>query len=328
LSKGLNSVVVTAPARLHLGFLDLNGGLGRSFGSMGLAISEFRTRVRVSRATTLQISGPDSERARRYLERLQVLLSLDGAHRVEIAEAIPDHAGLGSGTQLALALAAAIRTLHHMPLDVVGDALRLGRGRRSGVGIGLFNSGGVVVDGGCRDLTRAAPIVSRIAFPDEWRIVLVLDRKRSGVHGEEESAAFAHLPSFAAADAAHICRLVLMQALPALVEADLTSFAAAIKAMQKILGAYFAPLQGGHSFASREVAAAIEVLEGEGAAGVGQSSWGPSAFAFARSRNEARRLIDLARKDPRCRGVDIRACMGINRGAEIEADAIAAVPNS
>jgi beta-RFAP synthase len=327
LNTGLNSVVVTAPARLHLGFLDLNGELGRSFGSMGLAISGFRTRIRVSKATTPYVSGPDSERARRYLERLQVLLSLDEAHRVEIAEAIPDHSGLGSGTQLALALAAAIRRLHHMPLDVGGDAFRLGRGRRSGVGIGLFNSGGVVVDGGCKDPSRAAPIVSRIPFPDEWRIVLVLDRKRTGVHGEEESAAFARLPSFAATDAAHICRLVLMQALPALVEADLTSFAAAIKEMQTILGAYFAPLQGGHSFASREVAAAMEVLEGEGAVGIGQSSWGPTAFAFARSRNEARRLIDVARNDPRCRAVDIQACMGINRGAEIEADAVVALPN-
>ena len=87
---------------------------------MGLAISGFRTRIRVSKATTPSVSGPDSERARRYLERLQVLLSLDGAHRVEIAEAIPDHAGLGSGTQLALALAAAIRRLHHA--GVVGIA--------------------------------------------------------------------------------------------------------------------------------------------------------------------------------------------------------------
>src|SRR5262249_55658255 len=141
LNTGLNSVVVTAPARLHLGFLDLNGDLGRSFGSIGLAISEFRTRMRISKAATQHVSGPDSERARRYLERLQVLLSIDGPHSVEIAEAIPDHAGLGSGTQLALALAASIRKLHDLPLDVRGDASRLGRGRRSGVGVGLFNSG-------------------------------------------------------------------------------------------------------------------------------------------------------------------------------------------
>src|SRR5262249_7019579 len=125
---------------------------------MGLAISAFRTRIRVSKATTPHVSGPDSDRARRYLERLQVSLSLDGANRVEIAEAIPGHAGLGSGTQLALTLAAAIRALHHMPLDVRGDALRLGRGRRSGVGIGLFYSGGIVVDRRCNHPPAPSPI--------------------------------------------------------------------------------------------------------------------------------------------------------------------------
>ena len=327
MNKGPNSVSVTVPARLHLGFLDLNGELGRSFGSIGLAISELRTRVTVSRAATQQVSGPDSERARRYLERLQVLLSLDSPHHVYIAEAIPDHSGLGSGTQLALALAAGIRTLHDMPLDIRGDAFHLGRGRRSGVGINLFDSGGVVVDGGCRDATGVAPIISRIPFPDEWRIVLVLDRKCTGVHGEEESAAFARLPPFAATDAAHICRLVLMQALPALAEADLVSFALAIKEMQTILGTYFAPLQGGHPFASRDVAAALELLESEGALGIGQSSWGPTGFTFAPSRDEAKRLIDLVRNHPRCEALDICACKGINRGADIEPAMVAAIPD-
>jgi beta-RFAP synthase len=324
----LNSVTVTAPARLHLGFLDLNGELGRSFGSIGLAISDLRTRVTVSRAAFHRASGPDSERARRYIERLQVLLSLDGAYHADIAESIPGHAGLGSGTQLALALAAAIRTLQNMPLDIRGDALRLGRGGRSGVGIGLFESGGVVVDGGCTASTTAAPIVSRIPFPDEWRIVLVLDRKHTGLHGEEEKAAFAGLPPLSAANAAHICRLVLMQVLPALAETDLVSFAMAIKEMQSILGAYFAPLQGGFPFASRDVAAALELLEGEGALGIGQSSWGPTGFAFARSRHEAKRFIDFARNHPRCADVDIRACKGFNGGADIEADVVEALPNS
>ena len=320
-------MTVTASARLHLGFLDLNGELGRSFGSFGLAISDLRTRVVISKAAVQRVSGPDSERARRYLERLQVLLSLNGAHHVHIAEAIPGHAGLGSGTQLALALAAGIRTLHKMPLDIHGDAFRLGRGRRSGVGIGLFDLGGVVVDGGCGDRTRVAPIVSRIPFPDEWRILLVLDRNRIGVHGEEENAAFARLPAFAAADAAHICRLVLMQALPALAEVDLVSFAAAIEQVQTILGAYFAPLQGGHPFASRDVAAALELLEGEGALGIGQSSWGPTGFAFVRSLDEAKRLIDFARNHPRCETLDVIACKGLNRGADIEVAMVAAMPD-
>src|SRR5262245_15008189 len=213
-SRAPNSVTVTASARLHLGFLDLHGELGRSFGSFGLAISDLRTRVVICRAAVPRVSGPDSERARRYLERLQMLLSLDDAHHVHIAEAIPGHAGLGSGTQLALALAAGIRALHNMPLDIRGDAFRLGRGRRSGVGIGLFDLGGVVVDGGCGDRTRVAPTVSRIPLPDEWHILLVLERNVIGVHGEEESANFARLPAFAFTDSEHIFRLVLMTALP------------------------------------------------------------------------------------------------------------------
>lgn len=327
MSRGPNSVTVSVPARLHLGFLDLNGELGRRFGSIGLAITGLRTRVTVAAATQMQVSGPDSERARRYVERLQQFLGLSGTYRVYVEEAVPGHSGLGSGTQLALALAAGIRRLHGLPLDIRGDAFKLGRGRRSGVGIGLFDTGGVVVDGGRGEAMAPAPIVSRFAFPEAWRIVLVLDPARNGVHGDDEIAAFERLPPMAAAQASHICRLVLMQVLPALAETDLVAFAAAIKEMQQLLGAYFAPLQGGSAFSSPDVAAALDLLEGEGALGIGQSSWGPTGFAFARSHDEAQRLVDLARKHPRCRGLDIRACKGLNHGAHIAADTAAAVTN-
>ena len=316
-------MTTTVPARLHLGFLDLNGETGRKFGSVGVAISGLRTRVTVATAARTHVTGPEAQRAARYVERLQDYLGLGAAHHVRIDEAIPSHAGLGSGTQLALAVAAGIRRLHTMPLDIRGDAFRLGRGRRSGVGIGLFDTGGVVVDGGRGEANAPAPIISRIPFPDAWRIVLVLDPGRTGVHGDDETAAFARLPPFRSADAAHICRLVLMQALPALVEADIAAFGGAIKEMQQLLGAHFAPLQGGEPFSSPDVAAALDLIEGEGAHGIGQSSWGPTGFAFVRSQDEAERLVSLARRHPRCRGLDIRACKGLNHGADIAIDATA-----
>jgi len=324
---GPYSVTVTVPARIHLGFLDLNGELGRRFGSIGLAITGLRTRVTVSRARRAQIVGPEQERIRRYVERLQAFLEFDGPLSIRLDEAVPPHAGLGSGTQLALALAAAVRELNGLPLDTRGDAYRLGRGRRSGIGIALFDSGGVVVDGGRAAESRAAPVVSRIPFPENWRILLVLDPARSGVHGEDESAAFARLSPLPGEQAGRICRLVLMQALPALVEADLPAFAAAIKEMQQLLGAHFAPWQGGHAFMSRDVEAALALLEGEGALGIGQSSWGPTGFAFAPSQAEAERLVAFARRHPRCRGLDIRICQGLNRGAQIAAGTVAAVTN-
>jgi beta-ribofuranosylaminobenzene 5'-phosphate synthase len=320
-----DSITVTVPARLHLGFLDLNGELGRRFGSIGLALSALRTRVTVSAATRAHVAGPDSERARRHVETNCDALGLRGAHRVDIAEAIPSHAGLGSGTQLALALAVALRKLHDLPLDIRGDAIRLGRGARSGAGIGLLESGGVVVDGGRGPASSAAPVISRIPFPSAWRVVLVLDPARSGAHGAEESAAMAQLAPMPAVTAARICRLVLMQAMPALVEADLANFAAAISEMQALLGSYFAPVQGGGAFISPAVAAALDLLESEGALGRGQSSWGPTGFTFARTREQAENLVALARKQ--CRGLDIRACEGLNHGAHIATNAAAVMPH-
>src|SRR5262245_1951841 len=61
-------VTVTAPARLHLGFLDLNGGTGRAFGSIGLAISGFKTRVSVAPAQHMRVSGPESDGVRAYVD--------------------------------------------------------------------------------------------------------------------------------------------------------------------------------------------------------------------------------------------------------------------
>ena len=317
------SVTVTVPARLHFGFLDLHGGLGRRFGSMGLAIGGPRTRLTIAPAAGAEVSGPEHERVGRYLAAMHDLLDIDTAHRVTVDETIPAHAGLGSGTQLALAVAAGVRRLHGVPLDMAGDAVRLGRGARSGVGIGLFERGGVVVDGGHGAATRAAPIVSRLAFPENWRVLIVLDPARQGAHGPDERAAFARLPVFSDQAAAHLCRLVLMQALPALAEHDVVMFGAAIREMQQVLGAYFAPVQGGSRFTSPDVMTCLDALEAAGAHGVGQSSWGPTGFAFAPSPEEADRLARAARRHPSAKGLDIRVCTGLNRGAEMTARAAA-----
>ena len=314
-------ITVTVPARLHLGFIDLNGALGRRFGSIGLAISDLRTSITIRRTKRSEVAGPESDRVRQYLQTMERLLTLDGEHGVKISEVVPAHAGLGSGTQLALAVAAGLRRLHNLPLDVEGDALQLGRGTRSGIGIGLFSRGGLVVDGGRGTEPRPAPIVSHLPFPERWRVLAILDPKLRGVHGIDEITTFAALAPMPDADAAHICRLILMQALPAVAEHDLASFGAALKELQARLGDYFAPAQGGSRFTSRDVAAVLDELDGAGAFGIGQSSWGPTGFAFAPSPEEALRLAAIARQHPSARGLDIRLCKGLNRGAEIVAHA-------
>ena len=221
-------VAVTMSARLHLGFLDLNGGLGRRFGSIGLAISEPRGRLTLRRARTTWVDGFESDRASRYLAAMRERLGITGEHHLTVDEAIPPHAGLGSGTQLALGVAAALRSLYDLALNAPDDARFLNRGARSGVGIGLFETGGFVVDGGRGPESAAPPMISRMDFPEAWKAILVLDPTRQGVHGEPERAAFRSLAPMPAADAADICRLVLMGVLPSVAEGDIASFGTAI----------------------------------------------------------------------------------------------------
>lgn len=309
--------MVTVPARLHLGFLDPAGGHGRRFGGIGLAISGLETRITIRRAASTVIEGPERDRVRAHLETMQAILGVAGAHHLTVDEAVPAHAGLGSGTQIALAVAAGMRRLHDRPLDVEGDAAELGRGARSGLGIGLFRTGGFVVDGGRGPSTTVPPVVSQVPFPEEWRVVVMLDPARQGAHGPGEAAAFAALPPFPPESAADNCRLVLMQALPALVERDLPGFGAAIAALQSRIGDYFAPIQGGGRFNSPQVAAALELLDAAGAVGIGQSSWGPTGFAFAADGAAADRLLQRLDRDGRFRSLDIRVCRGLNRGAQV-----------
>jgi predicted sugar kinase len=79
-----------------------------------------------------------------------------------------------------------------------------------------------------------------------------------------------------------ICRLVLMKAAPALLTDDIRAFGAAITEVQRLVGEHFAPYQGGGVYASPTGRRAVELALARGAAGVGQSSWGPTVFALIR----------------------------------------------
>ncbi len=313
------SVTVIAPARLHLGFLDLNGGLGRRFGSIGLAIDRPRTRLTLRRAARLSVEGKDSERAAAHLAVLTERLGLPSTYRLSIEEAIPDHVGLGSGTQLALALAHALRRLEGLGPDMAADTALLQRTKRSGVGAAVFEHGGVIVDGGRGERTVTPPILARLDLPQAWRILVVQDPEVKGLYGARETQSFAALGPLDAASAAEICRLVLIQALPAVAEKDLAAFGAAISRIQQIVGAYFAPVQGGEAYTSATVGEALAELQRQGATGVGQSSWGPTGFAFAQSVEEAERLRDVLRTKNSALGLDITICKGLNQGAVVTA---------
>jgi beta-RFAP synthase len=311
-------VRVRAPGRLHLGFLDLNGGLGRRFGSLGLAIDGPATSIVVRRAPEIRASGPESRRAATAAVRVADAFGLNPGHDITVIEAIPAHAGLGSGTQLALAVGCAMLRLEGTaaPAQRIGDALD--RGARSAIGMAAFDHGGFIVDGGRGAGDHPPPVVIRTPFPDDWRILLVLDRNGEGVHGDREAEAFANLSPFPAERSGHLCRLVMMRLAPALIEHDLASFGAAVTEIQSIVGGHFAAQQGGRMWTSPAVETMIGRLAAAGAVGIGQSSWGPTGFAFLPSEAAALTLYRTFVDDAKAMGLEILVARGRNAGAEIE----------
>src|ERR687898_966633 len=122
-----SSVFVEAPARLHFGVLDLAGRLGRHFGGLGAAIPCPYLLLEASSSATLSASGPDSDRALEFARLFLSFHHLPETGRLTVHRAIPSHAGLGSGTQLGLAVAQALAALHHIEAGTLELAAAVAR---------------------------------------------------------------------------------------------------------------------------------------------------------------------------------------------------------
>ena len=293
-------VRVQAPGRLHLGFLDPAGTLGRSFGSLGLAIAGPQTIVELGRGEADSFhafAGGEAAlaRARAHVETLRGATGCDQPVVLNLRSALPAHVGLGSGTQLALAVGRAFCAAFGLPLTSMQLAALLARGARSGIGVASFEQGGLLLDGGPRADGSPPLLLARIAFPPAWRVLLVLDPRVQGLSGAAEKVALAQLPPLPRAAAAEICHQVLMRVLPGAAGAEFAPFAAGVSRIQEVLGAHFAPAQDGRAFTSAAAGRLLQWMGRHAGAGIGQSSWGPAAFALLPSEAEARRLLDYAR---------------------------------
>ncbi|MBA3496077.1 MAG: hypothetical protein H0T86_03120 [Gemmatimonadales bacterium] len=288
------SVFVETGARLHFGVLDLHGALGRRFGGLGAAVPAPSLLLEATLADRVSASGPDSDRAALFAHSFLAHHGLGGGACLAVHRHIPPHSGLGSGTQLGLAVARALAELHDLPSDAPALAGAVGRGRRSAIGTWTFALGGFIVEGGRRPGTdKIAPLLARFPIPDGWRCVVAVPDGAPGLSGDAEAAAFERLPPPPERQVERVAHLVLMQLLPALVEADLPSFGAALTEVQRTTGAWFASQQGG-IFAPGPSETLVRRMAEWGAAGVGQSSWGPAVYGLAESERAGRALAEAA----------------------------------
>ncbi len=283
--------------RLHLGLLDLNGDMGRHFGSIGVAIQRPNVVVEAARAPKWQIEGSEQERVRKIIETFRQHYPLPGSARIRVQENILSHVGLGSGTQLTLATATALARLYGLQIPLAEMALNLGRGKRSGIGMAAFQNGGFVVAGGmAKERKTIPPLLFRQPFPDNWFFVVAIPKpENKGLSGETELQAFRDLPIPSAETVGHICRLLVMNMLPALIEQDIAEFGAAMTDIQGLVGDCFSPQQPGGRFATAFSAQMIKYMLQNGAYGAGQSSWGPTIYALVEGKQQAHRLSEDVR---------------------------------
>lgn len=285
-------VIVEAPARIHMGLIDMNGSSGRVDGGIGLSVEEPTVVVEAKRSDEIIIRGDaeNSGRLQKTAENVLGALGVQGGAEITLHRSYPGHIGLGSGTQLSLATARAVCELYR-PLPVRDIAAIAGRGGTSGIGTAVFESGGFVLDGGHRfgpsgeksdfrpssvsDGVRPAPVLFRHPFPGDWQILLATPAIPEGVSGKAEVDIFRQYCPVPVGEVQALCHTILMQMLPGIIEKDLDLFGKAVNAIQDL-----GLKKVEHRLQPPLIHDLVAALRTTDAAGVGLSSFGPTVYAI------------------------------------------------
>lgn len=281
-------------------------------------LAEPACRVRATQADSDEIEAEagDAGRVREILDRVRSQLGRREGVRIEVVAAIPPHRGLGSGTQLSLAVAEAVATLLDARPDSAAARARLGhRGERSAIGLHGFDEGGFLVDAGKTPDEVIGTLACRAAVPADWRFVLACRRTTVGLSGESERAAFARLPPMAEALSNRLARIVLAELLPALRTEDCRTFAEGLSEYGRLVGTYFAPVQE-FPFSDGRAWGYSETRRQAGRTGLVQTSWGPTVSLCCESEAVAEREAAEFRRQL---GGDYEVSIAapLNAGAEI-----------
>ncbi len=330
-------IEVRTCARLHLGLIDNNGEQGRLYGSIGLAVNHPHMVLTAESFSGLHVEGLEAGRITTYAQRFIGRYGQPRGAKLHLVTSIPAHVGLGSGTQLGLAVGAALARLAGLPISVPEIALAVGRGAHSGIGIATFQHGGFVLDGGHRIIPVSSeatvtgkpsrqivkdsvpPLLFRHPMPKSWFFVMIIPETGPGFSGVKEQSAFLQLPVAPSSVVEKISWVLLMKMLPALVEEDIASFGQAMTGIQNMVGDCFSSVQGGR-FATPVSEKLVGFLLDKGATGAGQSSWGPTVYGLMEGEERARRLAQEARNYlAGFGGGSIFCVQAQNRGAQVRA---------
>jgi beta-ribofuranosylaminobenzene 5'-phosphate synthase len=269
--------------------MDLNGSLGRVDGGFGMALQDPSIELEIE---TCDKPSPYSSNGivADIVERAKEIFRYDKGLKVKLIDDYAEHIGLGHETQLVLAIGSAVRSLKGVEMRTSILAHKMGRGGTSGIGVGLFEKGGFVVDAGHSFGPKKAktsflpssysdasppPLICRHDIPEDWRVLLVTPFVPSRLYGEYELNVFKEFCPVPEDDVEKISRLVLFGIIPAVIEDDLASFGLALDRIN-CLGFKKAEIGLQHPFV-REI---MKSIKENGITAVGLSSMGPTVFAI------------------------------------------------
>jgi len=323
-------IMVQTASRLHFGLLSFTADphwpnhLGhetipaRRFGGVGLMVQLPGIDLRMRDAKNWSADGPSAERALSFAHQMANTLERKGSpQEITIRRCASEHVGLGTGTQLALAVARGLSLAWDYHIQAQDLCQRVGRAARSALGYHGFFHGGFLVEAGKRRDSEVAPLVVREHFPEEWRVVLVIPAGEPGLHGIKEAKAIEELLTkgipLKHTDA--MCRQVLLGLLPALRERDLKCFGEWLGDLNHLAGQAFAKIQGGiHHPRISEI---VQFIRRQGIPGAGQSSWGPTVFAIVEDESRANDLAGKIRQRFNLQDSEVLVTSACNQGAKV-----------
>ncbi|MBN2733407.1 MAG: DUF98 domain-containing protein [Methanomicrobiaceae archaeon] len=287
-------VIVKAPSRIHLGLLDMNGGIGRVDGGIGISLKEPCVLIEACQDNHLIVSGTEKDSrdiVRNVAGHVIKEMDIQGAASITIRKSPQRHVGLGSGTSLSLATAKALLNLNGIESNARELARLTGRGGTSGIGTAAFEHGGFIVDGGhsfgnscdksdfrpssaSRGLIPA-PVTAKMKFPEEWKILIAIPDIAPGASGDKEVQIFRDYCPVPLNEVREICHEVLMRMLPGIAGADLDLFGSSVNKIQEL------------GFKKIELAQQpqlihdlLNLMRETGAVCSGMSSFGPALYAI------------------------------------------------
>lgn len=292
---------ICAPSRLHFGLLSFGRTDRPQYGGLGVMVERPGLRLEVRRSPEFATRGVAQSRLEAFAQMWQQATQDDlPPVELRLAQAPAQHIGLGTGTQLGLTVAAALFAASTRPVPSASElAVMVGRAKRSSVGTYGFDRGGLIYELGKTLRDQVGQLAAHLQLPQAWRITLLTPARGAadeGLSGSAELQAFRKLPEVPVAVTERLMTLAEEAILPAARNQDLAAFGEAVYEYGVTAGGCFAEAQGG-SFATPQLATWVDAIRALGVAGVGQSSWGPTLFAFHENEARAEQFVAWCRRE-------------------------------